>query len=398
MVFYREVKIMWFYGFLNLPWWGPIVYALVCTHITIIGVTVFLHRHQAHRALDMHPIISHFFRGWLWLTTGMETRAWAAIHRKHHAKCETPDDPHSPIMLGLKKVLFEGAELYRVESKNEETIERYGKGTPDDWLERNLYRKYSARGIFLNLFLVVFLMGVPGFIVWAVQMAWIPFFAAGVINGVGHYVGYRNFECPDAATNISPWGILIGGEELHNNHHTFPTSAKLSYKWYEFDIGWMYIQLFSLLGLAKVKRVSPREKLNLEKTMIDLDTVRSVISARFQVMAKYTHSVILPLFDSEVKALNDNPHNIREALIRETILLDESSKEKLNTFLSKSAQVNFVYQLRNSLQSIWNKTTASQKELLDSLREWCKQAEEANVGNLRDFVAYIRRLDVAIVA
>jgi stearoyl-CoA desaturase (delta-9 desaturase) len=328
----------------------------------------------------------------------METRAWAAIHRKHHAKCETPDDPHSPIMLGLKKVLFEGAELYRVESKNEETIERYGKGTPDDWLERNLYRKYSARGIFLNLFLVVFLMGVPGFIVWAVQMAWIPFFAAGVINGVGHYVGYRNFECPDAATNISPWGILIGGEELHNNHHTFPTSAKLSYKWYEFDIGWMYIQLFSLLGLAKVKRVSPREKLNLEKTMIDLDTVRSVISARFQVMAKYTHSVILPLFDSEVKALNDNPHNIREALIRETILLDESSKEKLNTFLSKSAQVNFVYQLRNSLQSIWNKTTASQKELLDSLREWCKQAEEANVGNLRDFVAYIRRLDVAIVA
>ena len=388
------------YGLLNLPWWGVALYTFICTHITIVAVTVFLHRHQAHRALELHPIVSHFFRAWLWLTTGMETREWAAVHRKHHAKCETAEDPHSPVMFGLKKVLFEGAELYRAESKDLETIERYGKGTPDDWLELNLYRKYSARGIFLNLFLNVLFMGVPGLIVWAIQMAWIPMFAAGVVNGIGHYFGYRNFECHDAATNIIPFGILIGGEELHNNHHTFPTSAKLSYKWYEFDVGWMYIKILSMLGLAKVKRLPPREKLNLEKTSIDLDTVRSVISARFQVMAKYTHSVLLPLFDLEKTSLEGSMKSkskMRDVLIRETMLLDESSKEKLNSFLSRSDKLNFVYQLRNNLQAIWNKTTASQKEVLESLREWCRQAEEANVGNLRDFVAYIRRLDVAAI-
>jgi len=386
------------YGLLNLPWWGVVAYTLICTHITILGVTIFLHRHQAHRALELHPSISHFFRAWLWLTTGMVTREWAAIHRKHHAKCETPDDPHSPIMLGLSKVLLEGAELYRAESKNAETIERYGKGTPEDWIERNLYSKYSARGIFFTLFLNTLLLGVPGIIVWAIQMAWIPLFAAGVINGIGHYIGYRNFECPDAATNVSPIGILIGGEEFHNNHHTFPTSAKLSYKWYEFDVGWMYIKTFSLLGLAKVKRLPPREKLNLEKTSIDLDTVRSVISARFQVMAKYTNSVLLPLFDLENNSLDGSlKSKIRHWLIRESILLDESSKENLHKFLSSSDTINFVYQLRNSLQNIWNKTTATQKELVDSLCEWCKQAEESNVGNLRDFVAYIRRLDVIAV-
>jgi stearoyl-CoA desaturase (delta-9 desaturase) len=354
------------YGILDLPWWGVVAYALICTHITIVGVTVFLHRHQAHRALDLHPIISHFFRAWLWLTTGMVTREWAAIHRK----------------------------LYRAEAANQETLERYGKGTPDDWIERNLYSKYSARGIFLTLFINVLLLGVPGFIVWALQMAWVPLFAAGVINGIGHYFGYRNFECPDAATNIVPFGILIGGEELHNNHHTFPTSAKLSYKWYEFDIGWLYIKVLSMLGLAKVKRLPPREKLLAEKNIIDLDTVRSVVSARFQVMAKYTHSVLLPLFDGEKNSLDGTLRGkVRDWLV----LLDECSKEKLQKFLSSSDKLNFVYQLRNNLQNIWNKTTATQKELLDSLREWCQQAEDANVGNLRDFVAYIRKLDVVAV-
>jgi stearoyl-CoA desaturase (delta-9 desaturase) len=386
------------YGILDLPWWGVVAYALICTHITIVGVTVFLHRHQAHRALDLHPIISHFFRAWLWLTTGMVTREWAAIHRKHHAKCETAEDPHSPVVLGLHKVFYEGAELYRAEAANQETLERYGKGTPDDWIERNLYSKYSARGIFLTLFINVLLLGVPGFIVWALQMAWVPLFAAGVINGIGHYFGYRNFECPDAATNIVPFGILIGGEELHNNHHTFPTSAKLSYKWYEFDIGWLYIKVLSMLGLAKVKRLPPREKLLAEKNIIDLDTVRSVVSARFQLMAKYTHSVLLPLFDGEKNSLDGTLRGkVRDWLVRETVLLDECSKEKLQKFLSSSDKLNFVYQLRNNLQNIWNKTTATQKELLDSLREWCQQAEDANVGNLRDFVAYIRKLDVVAV-
>ncbi|RPI41117.1 MAG: acyl-CoA desaturase, partial [Betaproteobacteria bacterium] len=227
-------------GILDLPWWGYVVVVLATTHVTIASVTIFLHRHQAHRALELHPVASHFFRFWLWLTTGMVTKEWAAIHRKHHAKCETAEDPHSPIIYGIRKVLLEGTELYRAESKNRETMERYGHGTPDDWLERNLYSKYSARGIVVLLVLNLVLFGPIGATMWAVQMLWIPFFAAGVINGLGHYWGYRNFQSADTSTNIVPWGILIGGEELHNNHHAYATSAKLSNKWYEFDIGWLY--------------------------------------------------------------------------------------------------------------------------------------------------------------
>ena len=260
-----------FNGLVNLPWWGYIVVALVFTHITIAAVTIFLHRGQAHRALDLHPIISHFFRFWLWLSTGMVTKEWAAIHRKHHAACETVDDPHSPQILGIKKVFWEGAELYRKESKNLETIEKYGKGTPDDWIERHVYTPYSARGIALMAAINILLFGPLGLTIWAVQMAWIPVTAAGIINGIGHYWGYRNFSADDASTIISPWGIIIGGEELHNNHHAYPTSAKLSSKWFEFDIGWLYIRTFEILGLATVKRVAPKVKLDLAKTSCDAD-------------------------------------------------------------------------------------------------------------------------------
>lgn len=384
------------YGYLNLPWWGYVVYALVCTHITIAAVTIFLHRHQAHRALELHPAISHFFRAWLWLTTGMNTKAWAAIHRKHHAKCETTNDPHSPQILGLKQVLWEGAELYKAEAKNKETLERYGKGTPDDWIERNIYTPYSSRGFLITLAVNLFLLGLPGVTVWAIQMAWIPFFAAGVINGVGHYVGYRNFECPDASNNIFPWGILIGGEELHNNHHTYPTSAKMSVKWWEFDIGWLYIKTMSLLGLAKVKRLPPKEKLIPGKLKIDIDTLTAVINGRFQLMSQYTKKVLMPIFKQEQASVHGAAGGIKNSLIRDDSLVDATQREHLEQFLDQTQQLKVAYQFRKKLQDIWAKTTATQKELLDALQDWCKQAEATGIKCLQDFVAYLQSYTLAM--
>ncbi len=261
-------------GLIALPWWGYIVVALVFTHITIASVTIYLHRHQAHRALDLHPLVSHFFRFWLWLTSGMVTKEWAAIHRKHHAKCETAEDPHSPQVLGIRKVLREGSELYRAEAKNQETLDKYGHGTPSDWIERNLYTPHSGKGIALMFIVNVLLFGPLGITIWAVQMMWIPITAAGIINGIGHFWGYRNYENADASTNIVPWGILIGGEELHNNHHTFASSAKLSSKWWEFDIGWLYIRTLEIFGLAHVKKIPPELTYDKAKDHIDLETVK----------------------------------------------------------------------------------------------------------------------------
>ncbi len=342
-----------FYGLLDLSAWGYFWVAVGFTHLTIAGVTIFLHRCQAHRALTLHPIISHIFRLWLWLSTGMETKAWAAIHRKHHARCETPDDPHSPQVLGLATVLSEGAELYRREAKNQETLDRYGQGTPDDWLERRLYTPHSAKGILLMLVLNVWLLGVPGICIWALQMAWIPISAAGIINGVGHYWGYRNFDSEDASTNISPWGILIGGEELHNNHHTYPTSAKLSVKPWEFDLGWFYIKSLSLLGLAKVKRSVPQPKIIPGRRVIDAEGLNALLSNRIQVMTTYSRKVISPLFQQ---------------------------KEQLQS----------AYHFKEQLQLIWSKTTATQKELIDALQDWCHQAEATGIQKLQDFVAYLK--------
>lgn len=380
------------YGYLNLPWWGYVLYALLCTHITIAAVTIFLHRCQAHRALDLHPAISHFFRAWLWLTTGMNTKAWAAIHRKHHAKCETEQDPHSPQVLGLSQVLWEGAELYKVEAKNQETLERYGKGTPDDWVERNVYTPYSGKGFLIMLAVNMFLLGVPGITVWAVQMMWIPFFAAGVINGVGHYFGYRNFECPDASTNLLPWGILIGGEELHNNHHTYPTSAKLSVKWWEFDIGWLYISVLSFLGLAKVKRLPPKELLVSGKSEVDGATLTAVINNRFQLLSKYSQNVLLPIFNQEKDSAEVGvvTNGIKESLIRDDSLVKEPERKRLEMFLAKTQQLKTVYQFRKNLQDIWAKTTASQYELVDALQDWCKRAEATGIKCLQDFVRYLQ--------
>jgi stearoyl-CoA desaturase (Delta-9 desaturase) len=279
-------------GLLDLPWWGYIVAALGLTHITIAAVTIYLHRHSAHRALDLHPIVSHFFRFWLWWTTGMTTKAWTAIHRKHHAKCETAEDPHSPQIFGLKRVLMEGAELYRLEGRNQETLDQYGQGTPDDWMEQHVYSKHDRIGIGSMLVVDVLLFGPIGITIWAIQMVWIPLFAAGVINGVGHYWGYRNFQSEDASNNVIPWGILIGGEELHNNHHAYATSAKLSNRWYEFDIGWLYIRILETLGLAKVKKIAPKVRLlETAKTSCDGDTLQAVITHRYDVVTRYARSL-----------------------------------------------------------------------------------------------------------
>lgn len=383
-----------FYGILDLSWVGYLVVFLVFTQLTIAAVTVYLHRCQAHRALDLHPIVSHIFRLWLWLSTGMETKAWAAIHRKHHAKCETAEDPHSPVVLGLSKVLLEGAELYRKEAKNAETLERYGQGTPDDWLEHNVYLKHTAKGVLLMLVLDLLFFGVPGLTIWALQMLWIPLFAAGVVNGIGHYWGYRNFECKDAATNIIPWGIFIGGEELHNNHHAYPTSAKLSYKWWEFDIGWLYIRTFEILGLAKVKRVAPQPKIIPGKQQIDVDTLRDLITNRIQVMTTYSKDVILPLFYQEKDKVSPEDKGLwsrfKFTIVREESLVADAQKQRLEQFLEEHVKLKEVYQYRKRLQAIWDRTTATQKELLDALHEWCHAAEATGIQKLQEFVAYIK--------
>ncbi|RDI44592.1 hypothetical protein AQULUS_01780 [Aquicella lusitana] len=382
------------FGLIQLPWWGYVVVLMVLTQLTIFSVTLYLHRCQAHRALELHPIVSHFFRFWLWLTTGMVTKEWTAIHRKHHAKVETDEDPHSPIAKGIKKVFFEGAELYREEAKNKETMERYGEGTPDDWIERHLYTRHSALGISIMLGVNLLLFGTIGITIWALQMAWIPFFAAGVVNGIGHYWGYRNFECKDASRNIIPLGIFIGGEELHNNHHAYATSAKFSSKWWEMDIGWWVIRLLQFFRLASPKRVLPKLKELPSKNYIDTDTLKAVITYRFQVLARYTREVILPALREEKKRASKTSRLLLDraqtSLVRDVSFMKASQKMRLANVLENFHSLQIVYQFRIRLQDIWSKSTASQKELLEALQEWCQQAEETGIEALRRFSSRLK--------
>ena len=383
-------------GLLDFTAWQVVIATLVLTHITIAAVTIYLHRHQAHRALDLHPIPSHFFRFWLWLTTGQVTKEWASIHRKHHAKCDTEEDPHSPQTRGIRKVLFEGAELYRAESKVKETMEKYGHGTPDDWIERNLYTKHSAMGVVLMLFINVALFGIVGMSVWAVQMMWIPITAAGIINGIGHYWGYRNYDCSDAATNIFPLGILIGGEELHNNHHTFATSAKLSSKWYEFDLGWGYIRILETLRLAKVKKVAPAPKFAKDKMVADLDTLQSVIANRYDVMAKYAKSV-RHAFHEEFEHLKHKAElearflkSSRKLMQREPAKLEQSQKQQLVELFQHSKALETMHQMRVELGAIWERSHSTRDQLLQQLQDWCARAEASGIKSLQDFSLRLR--------
>lgn len=384
-------------GLIDLPWWGYVLVALGLTHITIASVTIFLHRHQAHRALDLHPVLSHFFRFWLWLTTGMVTKEWAAVHRKHHAKVETPDDPHSPQQVGINKVLWDGVSLYRVETRNADTLSKYGHGTPNDWVERRLYSRHTAAGIVLMLGINLLLFGPLGLSIWAVQMMWIPFFAAGVINGIGHYWGYRNYECADASTNIVPIGIVIGGEELHNNHHTFPSSAKFSSKWWEFDIGWLYIRLFETFGLARVKKIPPELACDAGKQQVDLDTVRAVIAGRFQVMAQFAREVLRPVHREELRSVNPQDREswtllkrAKRLLVREASLLDESSRHWLQQVLERHANLSKAYAMKQALADIWNRSATTQEHLRRAIEDWCREAEETGIQALRDFAAKLR--------
>ncbi|SHG42358.1 fatty acid desaturase [Massilia sp. CF038] len=383
-------------GIVGLTAWQVVIYTLVVTHITIASVTIYLHRHQAHRALDLHAIPSHFFRFWLWLTTGQVTKEWAAIHRKHHAKCDTEEDPHSPVTRGIRKVLFEGAELYRAESKNQETMDKYGHGTPDDWIERNLYTRFSWQGVMALLVVNFMLFGVIGVTIWAIQMMWIPITAAGIINGIGHYWGYRNYDCADAATNIIPFGILIGGEELHNNHHTFATSAKLSSQWYEFDIGYFYIRVLETFKMAKVKKLAPKPAFEEGKTVADLDTLQSVIANRYDVMAKYAKS-FKHAWREEVAHLKTKAElearflkSSRKLLQREPGKLEASHKQQLVELFQHSKALETMHQMRVELGAIWERSHFTRDQLLQQLQDWCARAEASGIKSLQEFSMRLR--------
>lgn len=390
------------HGLLDWPVWKVVVAALAMTHLTIAAVTIYLHRHQAHRALDLHAIPSHIFRLWLWLSTGMQTKDWAAIHRKHHAKCETDDDPHSPQTRGLKTVFWQGAELYRAESKNADTLAKYGHGTPDDWLERNVYSRYTWHGVGIMLVIDWIFFGIGlGSTVWAVQMAWIPVWAAGVVNGVGHFWGYRNFNCEDASRNIVPWGIIIGGEELHNNHHTYPTSAKLSNKWYEFDIGWMYIRMLEMLGLATVKKVAPTPKFAAPRAVVDEATLQAVIAHRYDVMAKFAKSFKQVYGEEAAKLKAASADRLaamklarmelaRKWLHKDAAQLSEVDRAAVAEVLSHNQVLNKIYVMRTELAALWGRSSHSADHLLVQLQDWCKRAEESGIRSLQEFSLRLR--------
>jgi len=384
-------------GLLSLPWWGYVVVALALTHVTIAAVTIFLHRCQAHRGLDLHPIVSHFFRFWLWLTTGMVTKEWVAIHRKHHAKVETEEDPHSPQTRGIENVLLRGAELYREEARNAETLSKYGHGTPDDWMERNLYTRFSVHGVGVMLLIDLALFGPIGATIWAVQMLWIPVTAAGIINGIGHYWGYRNFACADASTNIVPWGIIIGGEELHNNHHAYGSSAKLSSRWYEFDIGWMYIRTLEMLRLATVRKVAPQIRVDRSKVTPDLATLQAIITHRYAVAASYAKS-LKAACAIEIAALRarhahielPSLRRVKRWLASEEHVLTDAERARLADAVNNSKVLQQIYHMRQELAALWGRSTESSEQLLARLQDWCHRAEASGIAPLAQFSMRLR--------
>jgi len=400
LILVHDLVVRWLArGLLDASWWQVLLATLVMTHMTIAAVTIFLHRSQAHRALELHGLPSHFFRLWLWLSTGMVTKEWVAIHRKHHAKCETVDDPHSPITRGIKTVLLQGSELYRAEAKVQETLAKYGHNTPDDWLERNLYSRFSWQGVALMLIVDLLLFGAVGATVWAVQMLWIPVTAAGIINGIGHYWGYRNYEAPDASTNIFPWGVIIGGEELHNNHHTYPTSAKLSVKSYEFDIGWVYIRALERLGLAKVRKTPPRLALGDVKAVADGKTLEAIIANRYELMARYAAELKLAVRSELDRLRGEGAENsmrwvnmslAKAWLHRDDDKIPQGVKPQLAKALGDSPKLAKLVAMREELRQLWTRTGVSAEQLVGDLQAWCRKAEESGIAALQEFSTKLR--------
>jgi len=382
-------------GLIELPWWGYVLVALALTHVTIASVTIYLHRHSAHRALDLHPLASHIFRFWLWLTTGMGTKAWTAIHRKHHARCDQEDDPHSPQVKGLRYVLLRGAELYKLEALKHDTMERFGQGTPDDWIERNLYSPHTILGLAIMLTIDLVLFGAIGLTIWAVQMLWIPLFAAGVINGVGHYWGYRTFQTEEASRNIVPWGLIIGGEELHNNHHAHPSSARLSNKWWELDVGWIYIRLLAFLHLATIKKIAPRVQHDSTKEGIDHDTLQAIVMNRYEVLAAYARAVaatcVREVTGLQAQAPMDKK-TIRRWLRSHEHQLSAAELHRINVILNASPTLTIVQTMRLELTELWRRSSLTKEQLIGQVEDWCRRAEASGVHAIRDFSLRLRAI------
>jgi stearoyl-CoA desaturase (delta-9 desaturase) len=386
-----------FYGLANLSLLGYVLVTLFFLHVTLIAVTLYYHRDQAHRSVDLHPAVRHFCRFWLWLNTGSSTREWVAVHRRHHAHCEKEGDPHSPRVFGLKKVVLEGAELYRVAARDPDTLEKYAKGTPNDWLENNLYH-HPARSYYGIALLVVanlVLFGVPGIIMIALQLVNMPFLAAGIVNGVAHAKGYRNFETEDASTNLWPLGIVIAGEELHNNHHAFPTSARFSMRSHEVDMGWLHLKVLVWLGLAKVRRVAnPPQLEKTSQATPELDELRAIIVNRMHVLRHYTYNVTLPVLRREIESLGENANSLlratRRHLSRHPETLDESARRRLDELVQRHPRFKTVLEFRSELKQLWEGAHTSNERLLAEFREWCTRAEESGIQGLQEFVAYLK--------
>ncbi|MEI8299284.1 MAG: fatty acid desaturase [Pseudomonadota bacterium] len=387
------------YGVLNLSFWGYVLAGFVMVQITMMAVTLYLHRDAAHRAVDLHPVLRHFFRLWIWATSGQITREWVAVHRKHHAFSDVEGDPHSPVLLGLRKILLEGAEVYQASARDPAIAAKYGRGTPDDWVERNVYARYRNLGLISLILADLVLFGVPGIIIIAVQMAAMPVMAAGVINGLGHALGYRNFECDNAARNLMPWGLLTGGEELHNNHHAFPSSARFSMRSYEFDIGWMWLTLFSAVGLAKVRKVAPRARVEAPRPVVDLDTVRTVITARMDVLRNYARTVTMPVLKAEAaRSAGALSLRVRKLLVRHPKLLDDAARARLQQVLAQSAALRTVHDFQQRLAVLWSGTIGDNERLTRYLRDWVREAEASGIERLQEFARALKGYRLATPA
>lgn len=383
---------MGYFGLLDLGVWQTLLVLFVFTQITIVSITLYLHRHSAHNGLALHPVLAHFFRFWLWLTTAIVTKEWTAIHRKHHAACETAEDPHSPVVRGLGKVLLQGSELYQA-AATPETLARYGKRTPQDWVETHVYghRYGRSMGITLMAIIDLLLFGVNGIWMWAIQMAWSPIWAAGVINGIGHAIGYRNFECADNSRNIFPWGLFIGGEELHNNHHAYPHSPKMSRRWWELDIGWGWIRLFQLAGLATPKGYKPLGSPVPGKREVDVETLQAITNNRFEILRQYRKRVLEPMLRQQQAEGQKLFRRARKLLSRDASLIKPQEQNRLENLLEQNPLIKQIYDKSHELQTLWqSRPDWRAQDKLNALIDWCHQAEASGIRYLEEFAATLR--------